>query len=221
MFVLCLCESAAFLLHSLVGCTFYTHTSDILQYLSFSIWLISRSIMCSKSIRVVQMAKFQSFFFFSGWVVLHCIWILQARILEWAAIPFSRGSSRARGWTWVSCIAGRFFTIWATFKWLYVNHIFFIHSSVDGHLGCFQILAILSGAAVSIGVHVSFQISVFFLNIYPGVELLDHVVSSSSSFLQNFLTIFSTWIYIPPNTVQGFPFLHIPTGIYYLYSFWW
>ena len=63
MFVLCLCESAAFLLHSLVGCTFYTHTSDILQYLSFSIWLISRSIMCSKSIRVVQMAKFQSFFF--------------------------------------------------------------------------------------------------------------------------------------------------------------
>ena len=30
--------------------------------------------------------------------------ILQARILEWAAISFSRGSSQARGWTWVSCI---------------------------------------------------------------------------------------------------------------------
>ena len=40
--------------------------------------------------------------------------ILQARILEWVAIPFSRGSSWPRGWTWVSCIAGRFFTIWAT-----------------------------------------------------------------------------------------------------------
>ena len=39
--------------------------------------------------------------------------ILQARILEWVAIPFSRGSSQARGWTQVSCIAGRFFTIWA------------------------------------------------------------------------------------------------------------
>ena len=37
--------------------------------------------------------------------------ILQARILEWVAIPFSRGSSQPRDQTWVSCIAGRFFTI--------------------------------------------------------------------------------------------------------------
>jgi len=40
--------------------------------------------------------------------------ILQARILEWVAIPFSRRSSWPRDWTWVSCIVGRFFTIWAT-----------------------------------------------------------------------------------------------------------
>ena len=40
--------------------------------------------------------------------------ILQARILEWVAISFSRGSSRPRDQTPVSCIAGRFFTIWAT-----------------------------------------------------------------------------------------------------------
>ena len=40
--------------------------------------------------------------------------ILQARILEWVAISFSRGSSWPRDWTWVSCIAHRFFTIWAT-----------------------------------------------------------------------------------------------------------
>ena len=40
--------------------------------------------------------------------------ILQARILEWVDIPFSRGSSQPRDQTWVSCIAGRFFTIWAT-----------------------------------------------------------------------------------------------------------
>ena len=39
--------------------------------------------------------------------------ILQARILEWVAIPFSRGSSWPRDGTQVSCIAGRFFTIWA------------------------------------------------------------------------------------------------------------
>ena len=40
--------------------------------------------------------------------------ILQARILEWVAIPFSRGSSCPRDWTHVSCIASRFFTIWDT-----------------------------------------------------------------------------------------------------------
>ena len=39
--------------------------------------------------------------------------ILRARILEWVAIPFSRGSSRPRDQTWVSCISVRFFTIWA------------------------------------------------------------------------------------------------------------
>ena len=37
--------------------------------------------------------------------------ILQARILEWIAIPFSRGSSQPRDQTQVSCIAGIFFTI--------------------------------------------------------------------------------------------------------------
>ena len=39
--------------------------------------------------------------------------ILQARILKWVAIPFSKGSSQARNQTQVSCIAGRFFTDWA------------------------------------------------------------------------------------------------------------
>ena len=40
--------------------------------------------------------------------------IFQARILVWVAIPSSRGSSWPRDRTQVSCIAGRFFTIWAT-----------------------------------------------------------------------------------------------------------
>ena len=40
--------------------------------------------------------------------------ILQARTLEWVALPSSRGSSPVRDWMWVSCIAGGFFTIWAT-----------------------------------------------------------------------------------------------------------
>ena len=40
--------------------------------------------------------------------------ILQARILEWVAVPFSRGSSQSRDQTQVSQIAGRFFTSGAT-----------------------------------------------------------------------------------------------------------
>ena len=40
--------------------------------------------------------------------------ILQARILEWIAMPSSRGFSQHRDRTQDSCIAGRFFTIWAT-----------------------------------------------------------------------------------------------------------
>ena len=40
--------------------------------------------------------------------------IFQARVLEWIAISFSRGSSQPRNRTWVSHIAGRCFTVWAT-----------------------------------------------------------------------------------------------------------
>ena len=40
--------------------------------------------------------------------------ILQARMLEWVVISFSRGSSWPRDQTWVSCIAGGLFAIWAT-----------------------------------------------------------------------------------------------------------
>ena len=40
--------------------------------------------------------------------------ILQARILEWVAMPSSRGSSQPGDWAQVSGIAGRFFTIWST-----------------------------------------------------------------------------------------------------------
>ena len=41
-------------------------------------------------------------------------WIFQARVLEWVALSFSRGSSWPRDRTQVSCIAGRCFTLWAT-----------------------------------------------------------------------------------------------------------
>ena len=53
------------------------------------------------------------------------------------------------------------------------NYIFFIHSSVGGHFGCFHILAIVNGAAMNIGLCVSLQFSVFVSSaIYPEVESL-------------------------------------------------
>ena len=54
-------------------------------------------------------------------------------------------------------------------------HIFFIHASVDGHLGCFHVLAIVNSAAVNTEVHVFFKVW-FSLDICPGVGLLDHMV---------------------------------------------
>ena len=47
---------------------------------------------------------------------------------------------------------------WVVFHCVYMYHIFFIHTSVDGHWGCFHVLGVVNSAAMNIGVHVSFQI---------------------------------------------------------------
>ena len=44
---------------------------------------------------------------------------------------------------------------------VYTYHIFFIHSSVDGHLSCFHALVIVNSASMNIEAHVSFQIMLF------------------------------------------------------------
>ena len=51
--------------------------------------------------------------------------IFQARVLEWVAISFSRGSSRPRDWTLVSCTVGGRFIIWATRETLFFEPLFF------------------------------------------------------------------------------------------------
>ena len=54
--------------------------------------------------------------------------ILQARILEWVASPFSRGSSWPRDRTLISCITGRVFTIWATGRSLPQEYIIILNN---------------------------------------------------------------------------------------------
>ena len=101
---------------------------------------------------------------------------------------------------------------------IYVYHISFIQSPVDKYLGCLRVLAIINSAAVNIGVCVSFQIRVlYFLDICPGVGLLDHMVVLFLVFKG--ISIMAASIYIPINHVGGFPFLYNLSSIYYLYSF--
>ena len=47
---------------------------------------------------------------------------------------------------------------------VYMYHNFFIHSSVDGHLDCFHVLAVINSAAMNNVIHVSF--SICFLRVY-------------------------------------------------------
>ena len=94
-----------------------------------------------------------------------------------------------------------------------MHHIFFISLSVDGHLDCFCVLAIVNGAAVNIWVHVSFWIVVFLGYMPSGsswTELMPSggIAGSNGSFIPSFLrkTPYCSpwWLYqfTFPSTVQ-------------------
>ena len=111
------------------------HLSPVFKYLQWFLMSVWRNVLILMQFEplllfLYHLSQWFTFSQRSDYGYLTCLWeflwsevkwtgysvhgIFQARVLEWGAISFSRGSSRPRDRTPVSCIVGRYVTVWAT-----------------------------------------------------------------------------------------------------------
>ena len=97
-------------------------------------------------------------------------------------------------------------------------HNFFIHSSVNGHLGCFHVLAIVNSAAMNNGIHVSLSILVS-SGYVPRSGIAGSYGGFIPSFLRNRLIVFHSGYtnLHSHHSARGFPFLHTLSSIYFFF----
>ena len=100
---------------------------------------------------------------------------------------------------------------------VYMYHSFLIHLSADGPLGCLHVLAIINCRDEHWGARVSFRSG--FLGVYAQEWDCWVIWQFYFQFFSGISTLFSiaaVLVYIPTNSVRGFPFLHTLSNIYCL-----